>query len=85
MEIMNSLFGGFQMVCNPAALLWLAAGGVMGTLVGALPGLGPSTGVAVLLPLCFALPSDQGISLLISVYLGCMYGGRISSILISPS
>ena len=57
----------------------------MGTIIGALPGLGPSNGVAILIPLAFALGLDatQALVLLTSVYYGTMYGGRISSILLN--
>jgi putative tricarboxylic transport membrane protein len=50
-----------------------------------LPGLGPSNGVAILIPLAFALGLDatQALVLLTSVYYGTMYGGRISSILLN--
>ena len=83
MEIINSLLGGFQMMLHPLPVFWVLVGAMTGTLLGALPGMGPSTGVAVLMPLSFALPPAQGLSLLISIYLGAMYGGRISSILIN--
>ena len=83
MEILNSLLDGFFTMLNPVSVLWIIVGSVFGTLVGALPGLGPSAGVAILLPVSFALRPADGLSLLISVYLGCMYGGRITSILIN--
>jgi len=50
-----------------------------------LPGLGPINGVAILLPLAFALklPPETALILLAAVYIGCEYGGRISAILIN--
>ena len=53
--------------------------------MGALPGLGPSNGVAILIPLAFTLglPATPAMILLTSVYYGAMYGGRISSILLN--
>ena len=50
-----------------------------------LPGLGPINGVAILLPLAFALhlPAESALILLATVYIGCEYGGRISSILLN--
>ncbi len=60
-------------------------GCIIGTMVGALPGLGPSNGVAILIPLAFSLGLDatQALVLMTSVYYGAMYGGRISSILLN--
>ncbi|MET0963555.1 MAG: tripartite tricarboxylate transporter permease [Noviherbaspirillum sp.] len=54
-------------------------------MVGLLPGLGPINGVAILLPLAFALklPPETALILLAAVYIGCEYGGRISSILLN--
>jgi len=51
--------------------------------VGALPGLGPVTGIALLLPLTFGMEPLSGLLLLVGIYQGCMFGGRISSILIN--
>ncbi|MGY9050529.1 MAG: tripartite tricarboxylate transporter permease, partial [Rhodobacterales bacterium] len=57
----------------------------LGTIMGALPGLGPSNGVAILIPLAFTLGlgATPTLILLTSVYYGAMYGGRISSILLN--
>ncbi|MEM8824153.1 MAG: tripartite tricarboxylate transporter permease, partial [Pseudomonadota bacterium] len=55
------------------------------TIVGALPGLGPSNGVAIMIPLTFTLGLDAvaALVLLTAIYYGAMYGGRISSILLN--
>ena len=60
-------------------------GAFVGTVVGALPGLGPINGVAILMPIAFALklPATSALILLAAVYMGCEYGGRISAILIN--
>ena len=57
----------------------------IGTVLGLLPGLGPINGVAIFLPLAFALhlPPESALILLASVYMGCEYGGRISAILLN--
>jgi putative tricarboxylic transport membrane protein len=66
-------------------LLIAAIGGVVGTIVGVLPGLGPINAVAMLVPIAFAmqLPPESALILLAAVYVGAEYGGRISSILIN--
>ena len=53
--------------------------------MGALPGLGPANGVAILIPIAFSLGlgPTPSLILLTSVYYGAMYGGRISSILLN--
>jgi len=76
---------GFAVALTPETLLLAVAGCIIGTMVGALPGLGPSNGVAILIPLAFSLGLDamQSLVLMTSVYYGAMYGGRISSILLN--
>ncbi|MEZ5658044.1 MAG: tripartite tricarboxylate transporter permease [Burkholderiaceae bacterium] len=73
------------MAAAPTNLLVAFVGAFIGTAVGMLPGLGPINGVAILLPLAFALkfPPETALILLAAVYMGCEYGGRISSILLN--
>jgi len=85
MEILSSLGLGFSVAVQPLHLLLLLFGCFAGTLIGAMPGLGPVNGVAILIPLTFAFGFDATASLILlsAVYFGCMYGGRISSILLN--
>ena len=55
----------------------------MGILFGCLPGLTASMGVALLIPLTFALPPLVSISAMLGVYVGGVYGGSLTAILIS--
>ena len=81
METLNFLLQGFDVATRPTNLLVALFGAFVGTVVGLLPGLGPINGVALLLPLAFALglPPETALILLAAVYLGCEYGGRISA------
>ncbi|GGK17244.1 hypothetical protein GCM10010965_07840 [Caldalkalibacillus thermarum] len=63
------------------SLLILACGVLLGILVGALPGLTPTMGVALCIPFTFSLPPDYGLLLLGGIYCGSVYGGAIPSIL----
>ena len=85
MDILTSLWDGFAVAALPINLALIVAGCFAGTLIGALPGLGPVNGVAILIPLTFAfgLNPTSSMILLSAVYYGCMYGGRISSILLN--
>jgi len=84
-DIFGHLAAGFSVALTPLNLLIAAIGSFIGTIVGVLPGLGPINGVAILMPLAFAmqLPPESSLILLAAVYIGCEYGGRISSILIN--
>ncbi|MES2838905.1 MAG: tripartite tricarboxylate transporter permease [Pseudomonadota bacterium] len=85
MDILQHLVMGFGVALSPTNLLIAALGCFIGTIVGLLPGLGPINGVAILMPLAFAmkLPPESSLILLAAVYIGCEYGGRISSILLN--
>ncbi|MDA9884051.1 tripartite tricarboxylate transporter permease [Burkholderiaceae bacterium] len=85
METLNALANGFAIALTWQNLGLALLGCFLGTIIGALPGLGPSNGVAILIPLVFSigLAATPALILLTSVYYGAMYGGRISSILLN--
>ncbi len=85
MDIFANLALGFSVALSPFTLMLAVIGCFLGTIIGALPGLGPSNGVAILIPITFTMGLDAtaALVLLTSVYYGAMYGGRISSILLN--
>ncbi|MEO8137363.1 MAG: tripartite tricarboxylate transporter permease [Betaproteobacteria bacterium] len=85
MDTLGFLMTGFGVALTPTNLGVAAIGALIGTVVGMLPGLGPINGVAILMPLAFALklPPETALILLAAVYMGCEFGGRISSILLN--
>ena len=85
MDLLSNLSLGFSIALSPETLILAIIGCFVGTIIGALPGLGPANGVAILIPLVFTMKLDatSSLVLLTSVYYGAMYGGRISSILLN--
>nr|HQE22191.1 tripartite tricarboxylate transporter permease [Thermosynergistes sp.] len=83
METLELLINGFAVALQGQSLLACLIGVIGGVIIGALPGLGPSTGVAVLLPLTFGRNPTTAIIMLAGIYYGAMFGGAISSILIN--
>ena len=83
MDFLANLQLGFSIAFTPFNLVMAAAGVTVGTLIGALPGIGPVSGVALLLPLTFGMDPVSGIIMLASLYAGSMYGGTITSVLIN--
>ena len=81
--IFTNLMHGFTVAMTPMNIFWVTFGGVLGTIIGMLPGLGPATGVAVLLPLTFTMGPTAALITMCGVYYGAMYGGSRSSILIN--
>ncbi|QTM99558.1 C4-dicarboxylate ABC transporter permease [Sediminibacillus dalangtanensis] len=62
-------------------LVFLAAGLLTGIIVGALPGLTPTMGVALTIPFTFTLGPTEGLILLGGIYCGSVFGGSIPAIL----
>jgi putative tricarboxylic transport membrane protein len=83
--IFSGLAQGFAVALDPFNLLLVLVGCFVGTLIGALPGIGPINGVAILLPIAYSLnfPPESALILLAGVYYGAEFGGRISSILLN--
>ncbi len=86
MEEIRSLMGGFAIALSFTNLALMFVGIVLGVIIGVLPGLGGANGVAILLPLTFAMaqtPEGQtsAIILLSCIYWGALFGGAITSIL----
>jgi putative tricarboxylic transport membrane protein len=77
------MFHGLYMAMAPENLLFAAIGACLGTFVGVLPGLGPTSGIAILLPLTTVLPPAPAIIMLAGIYYGAMYGGSTTSILMN--
>ena len=85
MELFSNLAHGFAVALTVTTMVLAVGGCFLGTVIGSLPGLGPSNGVAILIPLAFSLGLDatEALVFMTSVYFGAMYGGRISSILLN--
>ncbi|MEG3753589.1 tripartite tricarboxylate transporter permease [Psychromonas arctica] len=83
MDILNSLMDGFSVALQPYYLFLILVGGILGTVIGMLPGLGPATGVAILLPMTFSMGPTASLITMMGVYIGAMFGGSRSSILIN--
>jgi putative tricarboxylic transport membrane protein len=76
------LIEGFQQIANIQTVLWMAIGSVLGIILGALPGLTATMGIALMMPISFQLPSATGIGLLLAVYCGAVSGASIPAILL---
>jgi putative tricarboxylic transport membrane protein len=79
--IIDTLMLGLGHFLTPYNLVAAFMGCLLGVIFGALPAFTASMGVATLLPFTYGLPSDTGLVLLSSIYVGAMYGGSIPAIL----
>jgi putative tricarboxylic transport membrane protein len=83
MDALDQLAVGFATALTPSHLLACFTGTALGTLIGVLPGLGPVTTIAILLPITFSLPPTAAIIMLAGIYYGAQYGGSIAAILVN--
>nr|WP_083655411.1 tripartite tricarboxylate transporter permease [Vaginimicrobium propionicum] len=81
--MLENLILGFSTSLTPENLLWCLIGVVLGTVIGMLPGLGATTGVAILLPLTLSMDPVTALIMLAGIYYGCQYGGTIAAVLIA--
>ena len=83
MDLVDNISLGFQTAFTLANLFYCLVGVFLGTLIGVLPGLGPTATIAMLLPLTFALPPISSLIMLAGIYYGSQYGGSTTSILVN--
>jgi len=82
MDTLHAILGGFAVSLAPARIFFCFLGAVLGTIVGVLPGLGPSATIALLLPVTYRLDTVSAIIMMAGIYYGSQYGGSTTSILV---
>lgn len=80
---LENLVSGFQQIASIDCILMIAFGTFLGIVIGALPGLTATTGVAIFLPLTFYMEPVPALGFLLGIFCGGMYGGSITAILIN--
>lgn len=83
MDIIGYLGLGFSVALDPINILYCFIGVLLGTLVGVLPGIGPTATIAMLLPITFSLSPAAALIMLAGIYYGAQYGGSTTAILIN--
>lgn len=73
----------FGLIFTLEGILVLTVGTMLGIILGALPGIGSTVAVAMILPFTLTMSQAPAIMLLLAVYAGSVYGGSISAILIN--
>ena len=82
MGILDGLGEGFSVALDPTNILYVFLGVLIGTVIGVLPGLGPTATIALLLPLTYEIEPATALIFLAGIYYGSMYGGTITSVLL---
>ena len=81
--MIDGIMLGLQTVLTLHNLALVLAGCAAGTLIGMLPGLGPISAIALMIPVTYGFDPASGMILLAGVYYGAIFGGSTSSILIN--
>ncbi|MBW2305654.1 MAG: tripartite tricarboxylate transporter permease [Deltaproteobacteria bacterium] len=79
--MLHNISAGFFVAFQLLTILTSALGVMFGIIVGAIPGLSATMGVALLVPLTFVMEPAQGLLMLMGIFCGAVYGGSISAIL----
>jgi putative tricarboxylic transport membrane protein len=74
---------GLETALQPTNILICLLGVTLGTAVGVLPGIGPATAVAMLLPITLKVEPTASMIFFAGIYYGAMYGGSTTSILLN--
>jgi TctA family transporter len=83
MHILGSIIAGFHVALTPANLLYCVIGATLGTVVGILPGLGPLTTIAMLLPITFKMPAVSALIMLSGIYYGAHHAASTTAIMLN--
>jgi putative tricarboxylic transport membrane protein len=81
--MIENLLHGFQLALDPNLLMITFLAVLGGFFIGALPGLTATMGVAILVPLTFNLPPQEGLLILMAIFISAVQGGSVSAILIN--
>jgi putative tricarboxylic transport membrane protein len=83
MDSFHGIAHGLAIAAMPSHLLYTLIGVFTGTMISHLPGIGPSAGIALLIPATFGMDPSTALMMLAGIYYGCMYGGAVTAILLN--
>lgn len=83
MDTFGYLMDGFAAALTPQNLLFALIGCLLGTILGLLPGIGSTAGMAILIPLTLSMDPAGAIIMMAAIFYGGAYGGTITSVLLN--
>ena len=81
--MIGNLMQGFAAAMDPLLLLTLVLSVAAGLIIGAMPGLSATMGVAILIPLTFGMEAEQGLFILVAIFISAVQGGSLPAVLIN--
>ena len=82
METLTHILNGFTVCLQPINLWYTFVGVFIGTIIGVLPGIGASAGIALLIPVTYGMNPTSALIMMCGIYYGTKYGGSTTAILI---
>src|SRR3984885_69890 len=83
MDGLHGIAHGLTVALLPMHVMYTLIGVFTGTMISHLPGIGPSAGIALLIPATFGMDPSATLMMLAGIYYGCMYGGAVTAILLN--
>ncbi|MCM3179119.1 tripartite tricarboxylate transporter permease [Cytobacillus horneckiae] len=83
MGVFDGLLTGLQVAFSLQGILFVFIGVLLGTIIGMIPGLGPISAIAIMIPITYGMDPAIALLMMAGVYYGSMYGGSTSSILLN--
>lgn len=83
MGALDGLMQGFQIAFSLQGIMFVLIGVVTGTLIGMMPGLGPISAIAIMIPVTYGMDPSTALVMMAGVYYGAVFGGSTSSILLN--
>jgi len=81
--MMHGIWLGITTALSGYNIFMVAIGAFAGTFIGMLPGLGPISAIALMIPITYGMDPPSALILIAGVYYGAIFGGSTSSILIN--
>lgn len=83
MDGLIGLISEFVKLMDPVVIAVLFGSTALGVIIGALPGLSATMGIALLTGLTYKFPVVYTFAILMGIYVGAIYGGSLSAILLN--
>ena len=83
MDTLVHILNGFAVCLQPINLWYTFLGCFLGTIIGVLPGIGPSATMALLIPITYGMNPTSSLIMMCGIFYGARYGGSTTAILIN--
>jgi putative tricarboxylic transport membrane protein len=83
MDVLSHILNGFGVALQPINLWYTFLGCLLGTIIGVLPGIGPSATIALLIPVTYGMNPTSALIMMAGIFYGARYGGSTTAILIN--